>query len=157
MSGTPLTARTIECETRNVYNIGGPALNEEAGPGWWKKEPTTKLPIPDEEEEDLEFNNEKQEGEAIPPMTPPAKSPRWSRDSSPDRNLEASLDRDEGAETIDNGGLGPWKYLETPEERNVRRERERIATTPTSMRWTGEPWTSASEIRECNDVGYDRS
>ena len=114
-----------------MYNIGGPAFNEEAGPGWWKKEPAIKLLIPDEEEEDLEFDDEKQEGEAIPPVMPPAESPRGSRDSSPDRNMEASPDRDEGAETIDNGGIGPWKYLETPEERSARRERE-FATTPTS-------------------------
>ena len=50
--------RVWDPETRNVYNIGGPAFNEETGPGWWKKDPTILLLTPDDEEEDLEFNDE---------------------------------------------------------------------------------------------------
>ena len=102
--------RVWDPETSNVYNIGGPAFNEEVEQGWWKKESSIKLLIPDEEEEELEFDSDAT-GEEVQPSTPSI--------GSPERNHEVSPTRSEGEEIPRRGGIGPWRYVDEPGVENI--------------------------------------
>ena len=90
--------RVWDPETINVYNIGGPAINEEVEQGWWKKDSSIKLLIPDEEEVDLEFDGDATAEEVQPP-TPSIGSPEGNQDLSPTRS--------EGEEIPRRGEIGP--------------------------------------------------